>query len=289
MAKKVIDNKSYSLMSNEEYRQGFCHANKEWIWGLVGNSQEDLYYYSFQAYIGWNVQASQCRTYPKSISKQIFEQIPATDIRKKMFLDPDNPYYETPAEGAKKISFTKSSGKITAAASVDLAYQFAKDIDILNNHAGFPLTTFTPYIYMQFKFEKDAAVVGTAVTDVPLMRLSEMYLNAAEAACMLNKPGDAKTLLNELTQKSGRDAAYDATKVADADLLDHIKLYTKIELWGEGFNWFNIKRWKDTIVRKSTDEGYNWWGAVAIDIKPEDMNNQTWVIPLPEKQYNHAL
>ena len=289
MATKAINGKKFSLMSNEDYRKGFCHANKEWIWGLVGNEQEDLYYYSFQAYMGWNVQASQCRTYPKSMSKQIYEQIPATDIRKKMFLDPNNPYYETPASGAKKISFTKSSGKISASASVDLAYQYARDVDILNNHAGFPLTTFTPYIYMQFKFQKDAAVAGTAITDVPLMRLSEMYLNAAEAACMLGKYNEARTLMTTLTKGSGRDTQYDNSAVTDAALLDHIKLYTKIELWGEGFNWFNMKRWKDTIVRKNTDSGYNWWGAVAIDIKPEDMNNQTWVIPLPEKNYNHAL
>ena len=142
---------------------------------------------------------------------------------------------------------------------------------------------------MQFKFQKDAAVAGTAITDVPLMRLSEMYLNAAEAACMLNNYSEAKSLMTELTKGSGRDPQYDNSGIANTELLDHIKLYTKIELWGEGFNWFNIKRWKDTIVRKSTDEGYNWWGSVARTIAPEDMNNQTWVIPLPEKNYNHAL
>ena len=302
MAKTVIDSKNYSLMSVDEYRKGFCHANNEWIWYLVGNEQEDLYYYSFAAYVGWNVQASQCRTYPKCMSKQIYTQIPTTDIRKKMFLDPDNPYYGEAPETPSKISYTAASGKISATASVNLAYQYAKDVDFLNGHAGFPLTTFTPYIYMQFKFAKDSKVVGTAITDVPLMRLSEMYLNAAEAACMQQtvdgKPGVevAKELLVALTKTSGRDAAYTAPATNDkAELLEHIKLYTKIELWGEGFNWFNIKRWNDTIHRISIqadgeDKGKgSWFAAVALDIAPSDMNNQTWVVPQKEKDYNHAI
>lgn len=295
MSMAIINGKSYSLMSTDEYRKGFCHANNEWIWYLVGNEQEDLYYYSFAAYMGWNVQASQCRTYPKCMSKQIYTQIPATDIRKKMFLDPDNPYYGEAPESPKKISYTAASGKISATASVDLAYQYAKDADMLNAHAGFPLTTFTPYIYMQFKFAKDSKVVGTAITDVPLMRLSEMYLNAAEAACMLKNYSEARSLLTTMTKNTGRDAAYDNSTVADSDLLDHIKLYTKIELWGEGFNWFNIKRWNDTINRISIqatgeDKGKgSWFAAVALTIKPSDVNNQTWVTPQKEKDYNHAI
>ena len=296
MSKAVIDSKGYSLMSVDEYRKGFCHANNEWIWYLVGNEQEDLYYYSFAAYVGWNVQASQCRTYPKCMSKQIYTQIPTTDIRKKMFLDPDNPYYGEAPETPSKISYTAASGKISATASVNLAYQYAKDVDFLNGHAGFPLTTFTPYIYMQFKFAKDSKVVGTAITDVPLMRLSEMYLNAAEAACMQGNVTEAKKLMTELVKNTNRDPEYDNSNISGQQaMLDHIKLYTKIELWGEGFNWFNIKRWNDTIHRISIqatgdDKGKgSWFAAVALDIAPSDVNNQTWVVPQKEKDYNHAI
>lgn len=296
MSKAVIDSKNYSLMSVDEYRKGFCHANNEWIWYLVGNEQEDLYYYSFAAYVGWNVQASQCRTYPKCMSKQIYTQIPTTDIRKKMFLDPDNPYYGEAPETPSKISYTAASGKISATASVNLAYQYAKDVDFLNGHAGFPLTTFTPYIYMQFKFAKDSKVVGTAITDVPLMRLSEMYLNAAEAACMQGNVTEAKKLMTELVKNTKRDTEYNNDAISSQqEMLDHIKLYTKIELWGEGFNWFNIKRWNDTIHRISIqatgdDKGKgSWFAAVALTILPSDMNNQTWVVPQKEKDYNHAI
>lgn len=293
MANEILKDNKYPLMSVEDYKKGFCHANGEWIWNLEGNEQEDLYYYSFAAYMGWNVQASQCRTYPKCMSKQIYTQIPASDIRKKMFLDPENPYYgEAPAE-PQKISYTAASGKISATASVNLAYQYAKDADFINNHAGFPLTTFTPYIYMQFKFGKDAAVAGTAITDVPLFRTSEILLNRAEAACMLNKLGEAKADLVALVKTSGRDPQYDNSGITTKDaLLEHIKLYTKIELWGEGVNWFNLKRWGDTIERISIADASkkgSWFAAVALTIKPEDTNNWTWVVPKKEKDFNKDI
>lgn len=283
MAKAVIDSqKGYSLMSTDEYRKGFCHANNEWIWYLVGNEQEDLYYYSFAAYIGWNVQASQCRQNVKCISKQIYDQIPDSDLRKAMFLDP------------KDMEYDKVSGKADKTKNKQLynyARQYAMDIDVLNGHAGFPLTTFDIYAYMQFKFEKDAAVTGTAITDVPLMRLSEMYLNMAEAACMQNTTiKEAQELMTALVKTSGRDPEYDNSSISTKeDMLAHIKLYTKIELWGEGFNWFNLKRWGDTIHRASFDDNGSWSAALAIDIEPSAENNWTWVVPQKEKDYNHAI
>lgn len=283
MADVLLNGKKYPLMSVAEYRNGFCHANDEWIWYLVGNANEDLYYYSFAAYIGWNVQASQVRTNPKCISKQIYDQIPETDIRRALFLDP------------KGMTFTTTNGKVDKSKSAqkplyDYAYQFAKDVDYLNGHAGFPLTTYTPYVYMQFKFGKDAQMAGTAITDVPLFRMSEVYLNHAEAACMLGKLATAKDDLTAMVKTSGRDPQYDNSSIATKDaLLDHIKLYTRIELWGEGFNWFNLKRWGDTIVRKGFSDGGSWASANAITIKPTDVNNWVWVIPKPEVDYNHGL
>lgn len=280
MSSKVIDGKKHPLMSVDEYKKGFCHANDEWIWYLVGHEQEDLYYYSFGCYVCWNAQASSVRTSPKCISKQIFDQIPSTDIRKKMFLDPGT------------MSYTAGTGKVDKSKNKDLynyAYEYAKEVDYINNHAGFPLTTFTPYAYMQFKFAKDAAVAGTGITDVPLFRTSEMYLSRAEAALMLNKMDQAKADMMALVKTSGRDASYDNASLSKDQLLDQIKLYTKIELWGEGVNWFNLKRWGDTIERKSFSKGGSWFDAVAITIKPTDMNNWIWVVPKKEKDYNYAL
>ena len=62
-----------------------------------------------------------------------------------------------------------------------------------------------------------------------------MYLIEAEANCHLtpSKEAEARQLLKELIRDSGRDPQYTCDKSGQA-LLDEIKFYRRIELWGEG-------------------------------------------------------
>ena len=105
---------------------------------------------------------------------------------------------------------------------------------------------------MQFKFQNTA---NAGIGHVNHFRASEMYLIEAEAKCHLGgKDSEVQQLLTELTQGSGRDPEYTCTKTG-ADLLEEVCLYRRIELWGEGFDWFDHKRWNKTIVRKAHPEG----------------------------------
>ncbi|MFB0973470.1 MAG: RagB/SusD family nutrient uptake outer membrane protein, partial [Bacteroidales bacterium] len=110
------------------------------------------------------------------------------------------------------------------------------------------------FTYMNFKFKNNAQ---PGVGHLNHFRSSEMYLIEAEADYHLSKTSEAQALLNELTCKSGRDASYKCTATGTA-LLSEIKFYRKIELWGEGFNWFDLKRWGDAVVRNSPDNGGNF-------------------------------
>lgn len=87
---------------------------------------------------------------------------------------------------------------------------------------------------------------------------------------------------------SGRDEAYNCTKTGTA-LLNEIKLYRAIELWGEGFDWFDMKRWGDPIVRNAYANGGNFLTSLAVTINPQDKNKWTWAIPLRESDYNKGL
>src|SRR5690606_33924200 len=102
------------------------------------------------------------------------------------------------------------------------------------------------YAYMQFKIKaNDLPGVG----HLNHFRSSEMYLVEAEAKYFQNESAaEIQQLLEELTQTSGRDPGYTCTKTG-TDLLNEIKLYRAIELWGEGFDWFDMKRWNDNIQR----------------------------------------
>ncbi|WP_313447930.1 RagB/SusD family nutrient uptake outer membrane protein [Sphingobacterium sp.] len=120
-------------------------------------------------------------------------------------------------------------------------------------------------------------------------RAAEMYLIEAEAKYFQNKPAsEIQSTLNALNATSGRDANYNCTKTGVA-LLKEIKLYRAIELWGEGFDWFDMKRWGDPIVRNAFANGGNFLTSLAVTINPQDKNKWTWSIPLRESDYNKGL
>ncbi|MBO4535851.1 MAG: RagB/SusD family nutrient uptake outer membrane protein, partial [Bacteroidales bacterium] len=121
-----------------------------------------------------------------------------------------------------------------------------------------------------------------------LFRSSEMVLIEAEAQYQLKNEDAARALLVELNATSKRDPAYTCTATGTA-LMDQIKLYRGIELWGEGFNWFDLKRWGDTIDRKTYANGGNWMSQYAITITPDEKNHWTWCIPQHETNYNKGI
>jgi hypothetical protein len=253
----------YALMSNTEYKSGFSLPTKEWIWSSYGALDETLHFYSYFSYMAYNSSASAVRTYPKIISKDLYAKIPSTDIRKSLFLNPAG------------YTYTQSSG----IAGTALAAKARTDFPALQSNA-------TVYAYMQFKIKaQDLPGVG----HLNHFRSSEMYLIDAEAKYFQNKPAaEVQAVLESLTKSSGRDPEYTCTKTGTA-LLDEIKAYRAIELWGEGFDWFDMKRWGDTINRKATNAGGNFIASVALTITPEQNNRWTWKVPLKETDFNDAL
>ena len=256
---------NYPLMSNAEYTAGFSNPNKEWIWSIYDSEQETIFFYSYQAYIAYNSTASAVRTAPKGISKELYEQIPATDIRKDMFLDP----VET------GLTFNATTGQGNAAG---LAYIRDLYSDIPSNAQA--------YAYMQFKIKANG-MPGIGQTNN--FRSAEMVLIEAEAKYKQNKPAtEVQALMNQLTKTSGRDASYNCTATGAA-LFNEIKKYRAIELWGEGFDWFDLKRWGDPVQRKSFQDGGNFQTVLAVNISPSENNKWKIVTPSRETDYNTLI
>ncbi|MBO9676399.1 MAG: RagB/SusD family nutrient uptake outer membrane protein [Sphingobacteriaceae bacterium] len=254
---------SFPLMTVAQYKTGFNTSNSEWIWGSYGATDETLFFYSFFAYIAYNSTASTITSTPRYMSKDLYNKIPATDIRKALFLDPKNLAYNT--------TTGEGSAALTAAAkALYPAMQSAA----------------RSYPYMQFKF---SATDMPGVGNLNHFRSSEMILIEAEAKYFQNKPAsDIQALMNTLTKTSLRDPNYNCTATGTA-LFDEIKLYRAIELWGEGFDFFDLKRWGDKIERKSFANGGNFVNILATTILPNQANNWKIVIPSRETDYNGAF
>lgn len=196
------------------------------------------------------------------ISRELYNKIPSTDMRRSLFLDPTG------------YTYTTSTGN---AASGTLLYNYAfATHPTLNSGASV-------YAYMQFKI---ATTDGLGVGNLNHFRSAEMYLIEAEAKYRQGKPdAEVQGLLEALNYKSGRNPSYTCTKTGTA-LLDEIKLYRAIELWGEGFDWFDMKRWNDPINRKQYANGGNFIASMALTITPDANNKWTWKLPLRETDYN---
>lgn len=83
--------------------------------------------------------------------------------------------------------------------------------------------------------------------DEVFMRVSEAYLLKAEAEARGGNANAAQQSLYDLVSK--RDSGYSkSTKTGDA-LLDEIFLQSRIELWGEGFEFFLNKRFNKGVNR----------------------------------------
>lgn len=102
------------------------------------------------------------------------------------------------------------------------------------------------------------------------MRVEEMYFIEAEAAAHL-KAADGIALVNDFMKKY-RDSQYEC-KVTDTDeVVEEILFQKRIELWGEGLTFFDIKRLDMSVTRGY--EGTNFSDATRFntDGRPAWMN-----------------
>ena len=272
----------YPLMSNADYKAGFCEPTSEWIMGSYGDASENNWYWSYGtqgACNGYYATAEGNNTGAGTIGHELISRIPNNDARKQNFLtedkfpdldlDKESPYYYTFG-----ILGMMDDNIYEQADSIVKAHQ-AKGLTT-PYQAGFY------YLDANLKFYVKAQ---PGVGYVPFIRSSEMVLIEAEANYFLGKTAEAQAALVELNATSGRNPEYTCTKTGE-ELLSEIQDYRCLELWGEGFEWSDFKRWNKAVVRKSFADGGNAHQSVAITINPEDGNKWTWGVPLNETDYN---
>ena len=132
--------------------------------------------------------------------------------------------------------------------------------------------------YANVKFGDD----GNWTMDYMYMRAAEMYLIEAEALVRQGKNTEAATALKPLMAK--RQPSWNKTSVTLADVL----LQRRIELWGEGFAFFDLKRNNKGIDR--TYSGNNHLAGELNQLKVEAQDVRwTYQIPQTEMQENDQL
>ena len=279
----------FALMDVNSYRSGFCEPNNEWIWGVYNDASETIWYYGWQLFMACNGYYAQ-QGINVCINRDLIESFADSDIRKGLFLtestflpeDGSQAFLDVVSQtsrNANNFNTKTEEGK----AAYRKANQYAK---------GTVASAATqPYAYASLKFQ---ATAQPAVGCQPIFRASEMLLIEAEANYYLSTdPTDAQNSLKELNLTSGRDPQYTCTATGE-DLLKEIKKYRRLELWGEGFSWYDCKRWGDPVVRQPFEEGGNYSAYISGTYGFDKAGNYDetfwkWIIPNRESDYNTAI
>lgn len=267
----------YDLMSNSEYKAGFATPTSEWLFGSYGSADENQWYWSFGTQFACNGYYAQNYQYGAgAIGKELTDHMPTNDVRMSLFLTADK------LEGfdlTDKNVMNQTYGFIIGDDAWEVAQKYCNSM----TPSGYTKPYQSGYYYLgaQLKFW---VFDLPGVSYLPFMRSSEMVLIEAEANYFLGNTADAQAALVELNATTGRNPEYICDKTGD-ELFQEIVDYRQLELWGEGFNWYDYKRWNKDIVRKSFAEGGNCHVSTAVTIAADD-NDWTWSIPDAETLYN---
>lgn len=136
---------------------------------------------------------------------------------------------------------------------------------------------FNKFINPQF-FEDELPATATGELDyhIPLIRLSEMYLIAAEAENEVNGPGNAYQYVNKIRERARIDKANpshvpDLENLSQEDFRKAIIKEREFELFMEGQDWYTMKR-TQTFNRVQKARGSE------LKVPIGNYNNR-WLIP----------
>jgi starch-binding outer membrane protein, SusD/RagB family len=145
-----------------------------------------------------------------------------------------------------------------------------------------PTTAFTRVDYMNTKF----AVVdySSSVGDVVMMRAAEMYLIEAEGYARAGQYGKAQDALYALAVN--RDPSYVKSTNTGQTLVDEILTQRRVELWGEGFRFLDLKRLNLPLDRNGANHVSALMNVATI---PAGDKMWQWLIPQKEMNTNPVM
>lgn len=276
-ARKAINAAGVSPMTEADctsYTKGFNDISK-WMWGEQLTSESDQVKTGIVNWVSWlSNQTTFGYTGVNSsdmpfnmIDRSMYDRMSDTDFRKYMYKAPEG----------------------SSIASKNIYIPSIKDL----------CNKYMPsYASLKFRPANGNATDSQAgaASAYPVMRVEEMYFIEAEAAAHQDA-ARGKQLLEQF-MKTYRDPNY-SCKVSSTDaVVEEIVFQKRVELWGEGQTFFDIKRLNYSVTRGYP--GTNWYEETRFNtngrpawmnltmVRNEANNNQAlvgWNNPDPSDKY----
>ncbi|MCM1005637.1 MAG: RagB/SusD family nutrient uptake outer membrane protein [Prevotella sp.] len=290
----------YRLATVNEGMSGYNSFNdNEWMWAPSFDNVDNMIYGNWCTFFACNSYGAINGRYTNSINITLYRQIPETDKRRDWWMTVDKlvGVNEKLAYNARAVNAVNQ--QFTAPALVNAARTWLdKRQNDYNNiglaaYNGTGAGTEASYVLRdgaQVKFWCDGLTGNNQMCQIPFMRATEMYLYEAEACAELGLTGEAQALLNEINKNY--NPSYNCTATGQ-DLIDEVRLYRRVELWGEGFCWFDLKRWNIPMERIGWEAGNTQSGNIPPDLatKVPVTRNAGWryCVPLEERVHNNEI
>lgn len=264
-ARLAINTASVVPMTETEctnYTTGFNDITK-WMWGSSQTSEDETVQ---SGIVNWTSWMSNQTTFGYTgfagdnmpfnmIDRRMYERISDTDFRKLEFKAPEG------------------------SALADKVMQ----IPAVKEYADTYMPTYASVKFRPAEGNAEEYSIGAA-SAFPLMRVEEMYFIEAEAAAHQDA-SKGKQLL-ESFMKTYRDPSYTCDVTSKDDVVEETVFQKRVELWGEGQTFFDIKRLNYSVTRGY--EGTNWYTLSCFNTngRPAWMN---LVLIRTESNNNQAL
>lgn len=259
-ARKAIDESGCTPLTREQWlnpTSGFNDiASQSWMWGAKAQQENATVQSGILNWVSWmsnEARFGYAVAGPVSmIDKSLYDQISNKDFRKLSWQPP-------------------------------VGHELDGQINYIDPEFGKTLPNYTSFKFRPGNGDVNDYNVGAAVA-IPMMRVEEMYLIEAEAAAHQNK--DEGKQLIESFMKNYRYSDYSCPSNSQNGVINEILLQKRIELWGEGQTFFDIKRLDYPVVRGY--EGSNFSSSTQFNTKgrPAWMN---FCIVIIEENNNSAL
>ena len=262
----------YTPLSREDAAQpGFNDISaSNWIWGMDVNETSDIVrtgILNFPSMMGSFTGNGYSPSYAyRAINSKLWNEIPSTDVRKGWWLDSK---FNSPIVNPDYLINTGKQVYVFSSTSKDDDHLFA--------------LWKVPYLNVKFGAYQNKYGNETNACDVPLMRVEEMILIQAEATAMSGDVAGGKKILEDFV-RTYRDPDYTCNATTAEGVQEAVWFQRRVELWGEGFSYFDIMRLKKPIDRR----GANYEASVTYNI-PAESKIMLWIIPEDEVNNNKAL
>lgn len=218
-AMAVVNSADYKML---EYANvlttGFSDVNnRSWIWGLDVTRENSTSLASFWGHIDIHTYSYAAAGGILAIDKNLYDEIPETDIRKKWFnagkgynYCPQNKFYDGTMDSRYDPIVTGSLEGV--------------DRDWLN--------------------------------DIVYMRVEEAHLLAAEAAFRADNLSEAQRILSEFLAQRDTTAAEAVKTMNKSDFEKQLCFNWRVEMWGEGRGLLTFKRFAQVANKKRGNNHY---------------------------------